>query len=1116
MATSLKTLGAGLAALLVLALALTGCGGGGGIGGGIQTGNLTNPAAAYTGVTTQATVSTVNAENLAMGGYGSGDFIANIALFSLDKNAAVDNEGRRFPILPALQLVKNSLRAMDIPGKAALRGPSAEKSGSVKMSATEEYQIPGPNGGVANFTLHLNEATGSFSGTVVYQDFTDGWMAINGRAELQGSLDPSGQFYSRLSLSFSALSFTSSEYTLTLVGSLSWGFDHNAWSEALTIDLTLIDQGNAQTYWLNNYQIQTIYGNESYTQTFSGRYYNHDHGYVDLETLSPLVSYYGYSWPSAGSLHFSGTLGSWVRMKCLPTTMVLEADTDGNGTPDWEVEWMTNYQPGPNLPPTANAGPDQTVTQWTTVQLDGSASSDPDGDTLYYHWYVESAPNYSYPALSDYSSPRTSFSAEAAGTYVLTLMVYDGYSASQADSVTVVVTPVAASNPTLLQQQWQFGIFGANIGKAGLLTTDLDSDGTPEIIASASSGDHFMWYVIRQTATGKFEQIWRSENFAVTLVRLTLADLTGDGKQDVVAALTDGSIHIYDGPTLNKIKTIRLGVFVADLAIADLDGDGQLELITSDGVGIAVFSADSGLLKWSLSSSGGNSLAVGNVDADPALEIVTTTHGGRGYVIDGVSTLSQWEYVNSFGSKVQLADLDDDSMQEIVGASAWYKITIFDADRKTPVWEITTDLDISALLVSDVDGDNVPEIIYGDGQWGQIHAYDVRTRTKRWALPNLGHSVSGIGTGDVDLDGKREVYWGSNGYWDVPNFSIADPLTGTIKWSNRDLIGLSALSVGDVDDDGVDEIVMVSASSNSSAEDGVISIFNAQTHELKYQKKIGLRDWNAVRSVVIGDVDGDGKTEFVITAVDSYGGVIQVYDGASQALKRQSAKHDGAVFSALALADIDNDGKVEIVAGQSRTYSSGPSAILLVFDGTTLQEEWRSVSLGAYSNPVYDIVIADLDRDGKQEIIASIDNHRLVIFDGVDHTLKLMAESPAKALEVADIDGDGFAEILVGRQDGKIDILDGQTYTFKKSLFTLNYGPVDALRVTDLDGNGSKEWLVTSGGTLTIWENEQLKWRSPNLGQNLGLRNHLEIKDADGDGRKEVFVGSDMALYHFK
>jgi hypothetical protein len=367
--------------------------------------------------------------------------------------------------------------------------------------------------------------------------------------------------------------------------------------------------------------------------------------------------------------------------------------------------------------------------------------------------------------LSD-SESLTQFFGSVYGEKVNRLTVYDGNSISQPDTVTVVVAPATASDPTFVAQQWQYGIYGSSIGQVGLFTTDLDGDGTPEIITSASAGGfgaNVIWYVVRRTATGGYEQIWRSPIYGVSIVRIQLADMNGDGKDDVVVAFEDGTIRICDGPTLTENRTLKVAASLKDLAVADLDGDGTKEIATSDGLGVSVYNAETGVLKWSVATGGGSSIAIGNVDSDSAMEIVTTTYSGKGYVLNGLSGAIKWSYINSFGSRVKLADLDGDGMQEIIGASPWYKITIFDADLKSPTWEITTGLDIGTVAVTDADGDGVPEIIYGDGQWGKVHAVDVRSRTERWAINNPEHGVSGIAMGDVDLDGKKELLWGAGG-----------------------------------------------------------------------------------------------------------------------------------------------------------------------------------------------------------------------------------------------------------------------------------------------------------------------------------------------------------------
>ncbi|GFO69590.1 hypothetical protein GMLC_31690 [Geomonas limicola] len=1091
---------------LILSIVISGCSGG---GGGAQVGNLVDPASSYLGRSSAAQVNAGTAESLAMGAFGGsvlGSEVGAIGRGKVTSKAAT----RTLPMRQLVQSLKLSTRRLALPQQAAkLRQKQVSQAkAAARQSSFTAY---GDQGGTASYTLQINDSDGSFFGSVTYTGFTLQGTTTNGTCDLLGSFDSSRQEVSRLTLSFKALSLATPSASYQLTGNVGWIYTFASSSDSISMNLVLRDGADGKTYWFKDYQIVTVYGSQSLTQTIAGRYYDHDNGYLEISTPVALVADYGNQWPSFGTFNCGAANGNWVQMRFQATTYTVEAETNGDGLGDWSVAHDSNPPlPPVNLPPVAQAGPDQTAVVGATVQLDGSASSDPNGDTLSYSWYATSYPN-GYPNLSGANTATPSFTPSVEGTYQFRLSVYDGNYMSE-DTVTVVVTPAQPLQPAAVKQVWQFGTYGSGIGQAGLLTADLDGDGKQEIVASASAGYYggSMWYVVRKNGSG-YEQVWRSEYYAMNIVRLLLADMNGDGKLDVVVAFSDGTIRSYDGPTLQELSRLKIGNAFADVAIADLDGDGKLEVISTDGGTLSVSSAQTGALKWSKAVVGGNSLGVGNVDTDAALEIVTTGYGGKGYVVSNTGNV-KWEYLNGFGSRVRLGDLDGDGRQEIVGASSWYKITIFDADLKSPAWEISTNLDVAAVEVMDTDGDGVPEILYGDGQWGRIHAVDATTHSDRWSVYNPGYGALGIASADVDQDGKREILWATGSY-----LYVGDPAAGTIKWQNVVSSGLSPLALGDLDNSGSLELLMVTEEGGASFDGGIIHVFDLPGHTLAYQKSLPLYDWMGSNRVVrIGDLDGDGRQEFALSTSNTYDGMIQVFDGATRALKGQTPGYDGNFFSAMALGDVDGDGKMEIVAGQGRAHTGAKGVYLVVFDGVTYQEKWKSVDLGTYWGSVDDLKLADLDKDGHMEIIASVDDSQLVIYDGVTHQLKLLMNAPVRALEVADVDGDGNLEILVGRTDGKIDIYNGVTYALKRTMSTNSTQPVDALLATDLDGNGNPELLVSSGGVLSIFQGDQLYWRSGQLGSRLGRTNSIVVRDVDGDGHPNIFIGSEQAVYQFK
>ena len=90
-----------------------------------------------------------------------------------------------------------------------------------------------------------------------------------------------------------------------------------------------------------------------------------------------------------------------------------------------------------NSAPVADAGPDQSQFVTDTVTLDGSGSSDVDGDPLTYAWSFTSRPTGSAAVLSDPTAVKPTFVIDLPGDYVLQLIVNDGSDDSDPDTVTI-------------------------------------------------------------------------------------------------------------------------------------------------------------------------------------------------------------------------------------------------------------------------------------------------------------------------------------------------------------------------------------------------------------------------------------------------------------------------------------------------------------------------------------------------------------------------------------------------------------------------------------------------------------------------------------------------------
>lgn len=92
-----------------------------------------------------------------------------------------------------------------------------------------------------------------------------------------------------------------------------------------------------------------------------------------------------------------------------------------------------------NDAPVSNAGTAQSTITGKAFKLDGSASSDADGDALTYKWTLANKPATSTAALASPTDAKPEFTADVAGDYEFSLIVNDGKADSESASVTVTV-----------------------------------------------------------------------------------------------------------------------------------------------------------------------------------------------------------------------------------------------------------------------------------------------------------------------------------------------------------------------------------------------------------------------------------------------------------------------------------------------------------------------------------------------------------------------------------------------------------------------------------------------------------------------------------------------------
>jgi len=229
-----------------------------------------------------------------------------------------------------------------------------------------------------------------------------------------------------------------------------------------------------------------------------------------------------------------------------------------------------------------------------------------------------------------------------------------------------------------------------------------------------------------------------------------------------------------------------------------------------------------------------------------------------------------------------------------------------------------------------------------------------------------------------------------------------------LRWKTKIPYGsFAAPWVGDVDGDGAAEVVLTLL-------DGDVVALSASDGSQKWQTNVGGR---LNFAPTVGDVQGDGALELLVAPKSDTDDLVVLAAADGRELNRFG--HLGSRRSAPVLWDADGDGRPEILSG---TRTEG-----VVRLSATGQVQWsyrfgeRGAGQPGVSGP---LTLADLDSDGAPELLAGFENGSLHVIDPRDGARVWTFHTEGGDIEGAplavDVDADGHLEVFIGGHDRQL------------------------------------------------------------------------------------------------
>lgn len=330
-----------------------------------------------------------------------------------------------------------------------------------------------------------------------------------------------------------------------------------------------------------------------------------------------------------------------------------------------------------------------------------------------------------------------------------------------------------------------------------------------------------------------------------------------------------------------------------------------------------------------------------------------------------------------YARDVAVGDLNGDDVPDLVAVSkadpGWNSVHILEQLEPGLFWEtkiLDTGLEYTTTLaVCDVDGDGLDDVVVphaeGLGLYWQLAAGAIVDTALVMPL-DLGQWAYRLGCGQFDPDPGSEIVMVTTSQVFVLDFGDSGALEVIAEFETT-LKGSDRLAIGDIDDNGHDDIVVMAGWSHPENSPVTLSLYYNHGPEAGLQGPFTVSLASGGQGVAIADVDDDGLTEVLVGYEDFSKGwtthlaLLDLHDPMEPQQTLIDTISDEFVLH-VAAADLSGDGRMEVVVtvkGKVRVYRQ-------LEEGTFEEPEQFLAAADEFSKGMQ---LTDLNADGIPDLI---------------------------------------------------------------------------------------------------------------------------------------------------